>query len=341
MTLTALHVWRDPAPNDIAPLLPDFLNSLPGPTHIQLSGRDGSRCRVAVTLLHGNEPSGLSAFHALLRQGVEPAVDVHLFIVNVEAARAQPLFSYRMLPGERDLNRSFRAPFADDAQGRLAQALLSCWQTLAPEALIDIHNTSGAGPSFGVVTAIDSAHESLISLFTHRVVMTDLVLGSVMDLSGRFCPVVTIECGGARSDESNQTALIGLTRYLSLEQVLELAPGNNAVMDYFHHPLRLELVAGAAVEYGHELLLVRGVTLFSDLEQFNFKEVEPGTRLGIVSGDLSDVLQARNSQGDDRLLYFFHVVDGCLAARVRMKFFMVTNNPEIARTDCLLYFVPA
>lgn len=341
MNTSALHVWRDPKPDDIAPLLPDFLNALPGPTHIQLSGRGNSRCRVAVTLLHGNEPSGLSAFHALLRQGIEPAVDIHLFIVNVEAARAQPLFSHRMLPGERDLNRSFRAPFADDSQGRLARTLLNCWQTLAPEALIDIHNTSGAGPSFGVVTAIDSAHESLISLFSHRVVMTDLVLGSVMDLSGRFCPVVTIECGGARSDESDHTALIGLTQYLSLEQVLELVPGNDVIMDYFHHPVRLELVAGAAVEYGHELLLVRGVTLLPDLEQLNFKEVAPGTRLGIVSGELTDVLQARTSQGDDRLQHFFHIDDGYLTARVRMKFFMVTNNPEIARTDCLLYFVPA
>ncbi len=341
MTMPALHVWRDPQPQEVAPRLRDFLDALPGPTHIQLSGRDGSRCRVAVTLLHGNEPSGLSAVHALLRQGIEPAVDIHLFIVNVQAARARPLFSHRMLPGERDLNRCFRAPFTDDSQGRLAHTLLSCWQALAPEALIDIHNTSGAGPSFGVVTAIESAHESLVSLFTHRVVMTDLVLGSVMDLNGRFCPVVTIECGGARSDESDHTALIGLTQYVSLERVLDLAPENDVIMDYFHHPLRLELVTGAAVDYGHEVLLVRGVTLSPDLEQLNFNAVAAGTRLGVVTGELAEVLQATTSEGDNRLLHFFCLEDDYLVTRVRMKFFMVTNNPEIARTDCLLYFVPA
>lgn len=341
MTVPCIHVWRDPQPDDIAPHLPDFLDALPGPTHIQLSGRDRRRCRVAVTLLHGNEPSGLNAVHALLRQGIEPAVDIHLFIVNVEAARAQPLFSHRMLPGERDLNRSFRAPFTDDAQGHLAQALLTRWQALAPEALIDIHNTSGAGPSFGVVTFIDPVHESLISLFTHRVVMTDLVMGSVMDLSGRFCPVVTIECGGARSEESDRTALIGLTRYVSLECVLDLAPANDVIMDYFHHPLRLELVPGAVVDYGRDALLVRGVTLLPDLEQLNFNHVKPGTRLGIVTGELSEVLQARTSGGDDRLAHFFCIDEGWLTARIHMKFFMVTNNPEIARTDCLLYFVPA
>ncbi|WP_339856190.1 succinylglutamate desuccinylase/aspartoacylase domain-containing protein [Pseudohongiella acticola] len=340
MNVPKLHVWRNPLPDTVAGSLPEFLAELPGPTHIQLSGRDTSRCRVVVTLLHGNEPSGVSAVHALLRQGIEPAVDLHIFIVNVDAARAPPLFSHRMLPGERDLNRCFRAPFDDNPQSQLARTLLDCWQALAPEALIDIHNTSGLGPSFGVITAIDPAHEALISLFTHRVVMTDLVMGSVMDLSGRFCPVVTIECGGARSEESDRTALIGLTQYASLTTVLDLNPGD-VIMDYFHHPLRLELLPGALIGYGRELPKELGVTLYPDLEQLNFNYVEPGTELGGIKGELTEVLQAKSSDDTERLLHFFYVDRGRLYARVRMKFFMVTNNPEIARTDCLLYFVPA
>ncbi|MDO8909695.1 MAG: succinylglutamate desuccinylase/aspartoacylase family protein [Pseudohongiella sp.] len=340
MSGVRLYEWQNPHPTEIAPLLTDFLCALPGPTHIKLSGRDGGRCRVVVTLLHGNEPSGLSAVHALLRQGVEPAVDIHIFIANVDTARTQPFFSHRMLPGERDLNRCFRAPFDTDDQARLAGALCERWQKLAPEALIDIHNTSGVGPPFGVVKFIADEHEALISLFTHRVVMTDLVLGSVMDLSGRFCPVVTIECGGAGSSESDRTALIGLTQYVSLDRVLDLKP-DNVIMDYFHHPLRLELVPGVAVDYGDEALLMRGISLRSDLENMNFNYVEPGTRLGYLTGELIQVLQARTSQGEDRLADFFFAEQGRLLARVRMKFFMATNSPEIARTDCLLYFVPA
>lgn len=134
--------------------------------------------------------------------------------------------------------------------------------------------------------------------------MTDLVLGSVMDLSGRFCPVVTIECGGAGSEESDRTALIGLTQYVSLDRVLDLTP-DDVIMDYFHHPLRLELMPGASVVYGDEALLIRGVTLRPDLEQWNFNHVEPGTRLGYLIGELTEVLQARTSQGEDRLLVFF------------------------------------
>jgi len=78
-----------------------------------------------------------------------------------------------------------------------------------------------------------------------------------------------------------------------------------------------------------------------DLAQWNFNHVEPGTRLGYLIGELTEVLQARTSQGEDRLLDFFYVDKGGLIARVRMKFFMATNSPEIARMDCLLYFVPA
>lgn len=347
--MSRLHEWRSPAPESIPADLEEFLFSLPGPTHIYLPGRDRSRCRVVVTLLHGNEPSGLVAVHALLRQGVEPAIDLHLFIANVEAARSGRLFAHRNLPGQRDLNRCFKASSenpvdqtssGDDAQGQLAAALLQCWQTLRPEALIDIHNTSGAGPSFGVATFMDERHEALISLFSHRMVITDLVLGSVMDLSGRLCPVVTIECGGAGSEESDRTALIGLTQFATLDRVLDLAP-DNVVMDFFHHPLRLELLPGAVIDYGTEGLLVPGVNLLPDIEALNFNFVEPGTLLGYFTGELTSVLQARTSQGDNRVEHFFLVDDGCLRSRVRMKFFMVTNNPEIASGDCLLYFVPA
>lgn len=340
MSAPVLHEWLNPQPSEIPPLLTDFLFDLPGPTHIRLSGRDGSRCRVVVTLLHGNEPSGLSAVHRILRQGIAPAVDVHIFIVNVDAARAQPVFTHRMLPGDRDLNRCFTIPFDTDTQSRLAGVLYECWHSLAPEALIDIHNTSGAGPSFGVIKFLSAEHKSLISLFTCQVVMTDLVSGSVMDLSGRLCPVVTIECGGAGSQASDHTAFSGLIKYVSLDQVFN-PDTDDVAMDFFHHPLRLELLEGACVDYGDEALLMRGISLRPDLEHMNFSEVKAGTRLGYITGELTQVLQARTGQGEDRLTDFFFTRHQSLVARVPMKFFMATNNPEIARTDCLLYFVPA
>jgi hypothetical protein len=335
-----LYYWPTPRPEEIAVTAVEFLHALPGPTHIYLPGRDSSRCRVVITLLHGNEPSGLSAVHALLRQGVEPAVDLHFFIPSVEAARATPLFNHRMLPGERDLNRCFKPPFSDNPQSQLAKTILDELQRLRPEAIIDVHNTSGVGPSFGVITFMDARHESLVSLFAHRLVVTDLQLGSVMELSERLCPTVTIECGGARDAESDRIALIGMTRFLSLDNVLELEPGDIA-MEFFRHPVRLELRTGASIGYGNTALPVTGINLLPDVEQLNFNDVPANTPLGFITGELEAVLSAVSTKGEDCLPHYFQIKSGKLITKQCMRFFMVTNNPEIARSDCLLYFVPA
>ena len=63
-----------------------------------MPGRDGSRTRVATTLLHGNEPSGLRAFLAWLRTGAVPAVDTRLIVAGVEAALAPPGFATACCP---------------------------------------------------------------------------------------------------------------------------------------------------------------------------------------------------------------------------------------------------
>jgi hypothetical protein len=54
------HLY-DPEPSTIAETVYGFLAQLGGPTAIHITGHDTRRCRVVVTLLHGNEPSGLKA----------------------------------------------------------------------------------------------------------------------------------------------------------------------------------------------------------------------------------------------------------------------------------------
>ena len=115
-TFRELH---NPAPSSIPESVEAFLQSLAGPTLIRLDGRDNSRCRFVVTLLHGNEPSGLKAIHQLLRDGFQPEVTTLMAIVSVSAALAPPLFSHRFLSHQRDMNRLFSPPF-EGAQAALA-----------------------------------------------------------------------------------------------------------------------------------------------------------------------------------------------------------------------------
>lgn len=332
--------WPNPSAETIGATAVEFLHRLPGPTHIHIPGKTPGKCRAMVTLLHGNEPSGLYALHEVLRQKIRPCVDLHCFVMNVDAAKQAPGFVYRMLPHHKDLNRCFQPPFGDSDEEQLARALLDELQALQPEALIDIHNTSGSSPAFGVTTFMDERHDALVSLFTHRMIVTDLTLGALMEVSDSMMPTVTIECGGAQDRESRLVATEGLIRYMTLESVLEAAH-SEVSLEFFHNPMRLELLEGSDIAFGEHSLMPDGVTLLPDIENFNFGFVDSSNLLGFVSGPLTANLTARRPDGADCLADYFQARDGKLFPRQKLKLFMVTTNPEIARKDCLFYFVEA
>ncbi|NKB34089.1 MAG: succinylglutamate desuccinylase [Pseudomonadales bacterium] len=330
------HYWNNPAPGDIGDTAFEFLKLLTGPTHIHLTGNNSSRCRAVTTLLHGNEPSGLYAVFNAIKQQVKPVIDIHIFIPSVDAAKQEPGFIYRMLPHQKDINRCFKPPFGDTEQDHLAKELLTKLEEINPECVIDIHNTSGSSPSFGVTTFMDERHDALVSLFTHRMIVTDLLMGSLMEISEHMMPTVTIECGGAQDSESNQMATDGLFKYLTLDDVFS-AEHSDLSLEQFHNPLRLELLEGSDIAYGTYSLMEDGVTLLPEIEHFNFGYVNPENKLGFVSGDLAANLTVMDTSGNERLFDYFELKDGELFTTKRLKLFMVTTNPEIARKDCLLY----
>ncbi len=334
------YFWQDPPPEAVGQSPREFLKLLPGPTHIKLTGQDSSRCRAVATLLHGNEPSGLIAIQHLLAQGIKPVIDIHLFIVSVDAAKQGPGFIYRMLPHHKDINRCFRPPYDDSEQDLLAQSLLNLLKSLDPECLIDIHNTSGSGPSFGVTTFMDEKHDALVSLFSHRMIVTELSLGALMEISDTLVPTVTIECGGAEDEAAHRVAITGLSRYLTYPQVLNERHGD-MTLEFFHHPIRIELTGSSDIAYGSHGLLKDGITLLPNIEEYNFGFVTADDHLGFVPGPLRQHLTAKNQDGEQQIDVLFELRDGALYPRQKLKLFMVTTNPEIARKDCLFYVVPA
>lgn len=334
----AFFYWKDPRADAIGVTCTEFLQRLHGPTHIHLTGKDSSRCRVVTTLLHGNEPSGLHAIFNTLQQGVQPMLDMHYFIPCVDAAKQAPGFIYRMLPHHKDLNRCFRPPFEADSQSQLARELLERVKQLQPECLIDIHNTSGSSPPFGITTRMDSRHNALVSLFTHRLIVTDLTLGALMEICSDSMPAVTIECGGALDRESDRLATEGLLHLLTRDKVLTTRH-EDVLLEFFHNPIRLELQPGSDIAFGEHCLFDNGVTLLPSIEHYNFGFVDSACQLGFVSGTLTANLTARGSDGVERVQDFFAVKSGALFPTRSLKLFMVTTNPEIARKDCLFYVV--
>ena len=112
-------------------------------------------------------------------------------------------------------------------------------------------------------------------------------------------------------------------------------------LEFFHNPIRLELIEGSDIAYGEHSLMENGVTLLPDIENFNFGFVDVEDKLGFVAGDLEKHLTAQDPMHNECIKEFFQLKHGQLYPKQKLKLFMVTTNPEIARKDCLFYLVTA
>lgn len=337
--LSPFYYLEDPRPESLPATLEEFISGVGKPICIYQSGQDSSRTRAVVTLLHGNEPSGSRAFYRWLLSGEKPKVNVVTVIASVEAALVEPIYGNRVYPGKRDLNRCFGDKVVTDDRSAMARAIISLLQHYQPEAVIDIHNTSGTGPAFGVSITRDKDHEALTSLFTDRLITTDLRLGALMEISEYVCPTVTIECGGREDDSADRIAFEGLQRYLTLDSVFTLAEADWG-LELLNNPVRVELQTEAFLTYAEQPSDKVDLTLRPDVEHFNFGVIEPNTPLGWTKEkSLAGVLRAINSVDHDVLDQLLYLDGLQLKVKQPLKLFMITSNPDIAKMDCLFYAV--
>jgi len=328
---------RNPLAEDLGSNVEQFLQFLGGPACLFLEGKDTTRTRAFVTLLHGNEPSGAIALFRWLKSGQGPAVNIVCIVASVEAALESPRFSNRMLPGKRDLNRCFRPPF-EGSQGEMAEEILEILRMHHPEAVIDMHNTSGSGPSFGVCTHMDRQHDALVSIFTQRLIVSNLSLGALMDISEHSYPTVTVEVGGRLDDEAHELAYEGICRYFKAETVL--AQGDTDWgLELLCDPIRLELNAGVSLTYAERASDHYDITLSPNIEHHNFGSVSVDTQLGWTTGLEHELFSAQDSSGRCAVSKLVRVEEGRLYAAQALKLFMITNNAAIAQSDCLFYAV--
>ncbi len=327
--------WDAPTARNVGKTAEEFLAKLAGPTFLWLPGLDTTRSRAVSTLLHGNEPSGLKALHRWILEGRQPQVNILCFIGAVSAALTPPLFSNRYLPTGKDLNRCFRAPF-EGLEGTLATAMLQELHQAQPEALIDLHNTSGRSPAYGVTTQKGAMQETLAGLFCSHLVITDLRLGTLMEATERDWPTVTIEAGGACDPQSDELAFQGFSRFALAIDFSDCSSPVTVV----HHPIRVELQKGATMTYASSPVSDVDLTLMPDVDRFNFGIVSPEERLGWVQAAGIDALWARDAKGQNLSASLFSVHEGELRLTRPSRLMMVTTNQTIAQNDCLFYILP-
>lgn len=339
MESTPAHfkTWHNPDPSEIGADYVEFLEILGKPAWITISGEDTNRSRAIVTLLHGNEPSGLKAVHRMIASGVRPATNLGIFIGSVKAALHRPCFSHRFLPEEQDLNRCFNPPWHSD-QSKLAASILETLEAFAPEAVVDAHNTSAHSEIFAVSIAENTRVRQITQVFTRRLVVIDQDLGALIEHSSDACPIVTVEFGGLMDPRAHALAEETLRTFVTMRQLFEADPLSLQVL---RHPLRLQVKPGFHVHYSSSVQDDAEITLFNTIDQLNFSSVGAGTALGWLGSSSLDALEVKTATGYDAADEFFAEDNGFLVTTQPITIFMATTDSYIAQKDCLFYMAPA
>ncbi len=342
INFSKIEYIKNPTDCELKDTYQQFLIALNGPTVIDITGRDTSRCRVIVTLLHGNEPSGLIAIHRWLKAYnqvdshlLTPETNMRFIICSTEAAKSLPLLTTRYVVSGMDLNRCFGSKRNDDFYLR-ANLIEKAIREVNPEAVIDLHNTSGLGPAFAVSTKNNEKMVSLTSFFCSTMILSQINLGALMEQDFN-CPNLTIECGGSTDKQAHDLAFDGISLLCSYEFINDCHHINP--VEIIHTPLRLKIKSEVELNFSKENTQQNGVILRNDLEKFNFGIAERGQKFGWINDSGLESLELVDADNEDVITDFFTVLHNELICATNIRVFMATPNVDIAKTDCVCYVI--
>ncbi|WP_448213455.1 hypothetical protein [Colwellia sp. MEBiC06753] len=329
-----LDYLQNPQPAEIPDSPLQWLHQLTSTTVIDFVNNEQLPWRAITTLLHGNEPSGFYALHQLIKTNAfeNLAINVRVIIGSVEAAKYKPEFSQRFPSDGFDLNRCFGSTSLSHYYLR-AQMIASSIRQVNPEAIIDLHNTSGDSPAFSVSCHQSHEHLALASLFCNVMIVTHIKLGALMELSFD-CPVITVECGGAKQEISHELACQGLTRFLLRE---DLNTGEHLEsVEVIYQPMRIKVAENCSLTYSNQAQQ-SNITMRSDIEQLNYLTNINGETIAWLDENGLANLSLEGDEHHGKLEDYFYLNGNQLICQQDMRLFMATSYPELALNDCLFY----
>lgn len=311
-----------------------FLAWLGRPAVFHLAGRDRTRCRVLMGGLHGNEPSGFHAVHALLRDPPAFPTDVVLILGNVPAALDEPGFYRRFLPDEEDMNRVWDDRPPTTEQRRATRAIVDYLRPLPIESIVDLHNNSGFNPIYAVVLDPNPTRVALARHWTRRYVHYEgLAMATFLEVFNDQVPGVVVECGQSGDPEADRRALLGARSYLTAERPwLSNLPGEDFV---YRSVARVLVPDDLDLTFAAEHAERSDITISPRIDRHNFEIIMAGTLLAWRS-ERGRLLVIDNRGRDVTDAYLVHN-PGKIHLRRRIVPVMMTTNAEAAKSDCLLY----
>jgi len=318
-----------------------FLLSMSGPTVIDVTGVNTHKCRVFISLLQGNEPSGFIALHRwLITKNVNdlPQTNLRFIICSVEAASKKPFFSRATISDCQDISRSFGKPehqlINQDNSNTRAQLIKKAIREVKPEAVIDLHNTIGPSPAFAISCRVTVEALSLTSFFCHTLVLSDVNSASLMgqDFS---CSFVTIECGGRFDEQAHEIAFAGISHIANSKSIDYTHQKSN--VEVIYRPLRLRLKGNTELSYADHDEGNKGITLKSNIEYLNFGGAQKNELIGWLDGDGINNVQLLDKEGNNVIDSYFYSRDNQLVCRKKLHIFKATSSKQAALNDCLFY----
>lgn len=305
---------------------------LPGPTLLDLPGRDPAPLFVSV-LLHGNEDSGFAAAQEALRRWSSRELPraLLLFIGNVRAA-AQNM---RTLPDQNDFNRVWPGTQTPDVpEARLARWVYDYAARRRPFASIDIHNNTGFNPHYACVTRIEPRFIALARLFSRIVVNFERPLGVQAGAFAHLCPAVTVECGKSGGGPGSAHAAELIEAALSIAHLPDLPPAAHDV-DLLRTFAIVKTPAGASFSFDGSPADFR---FRSDIDRLNFSQLAAGASFGRLGASGARLELA---PGDDSCAPedYFDYSGGEIKLRRDAIPAMLTRDPSAIRLDCLCYLM--
>lgn len=309
-----------------------LVDILPGPSLIELPGRDPQPLFLSV-LLHGNEDSGLLAVQEALWRYRERELPraLMIFVGNIRAAAA----GVRTLPEQTDFNRVWPGtltPQASDA--RLAQWVYDHAKARKPFASVDIHNNTGFNPHYSCITHLDPHFIALARLFSRIVVHFQRPVGTQAGAFAQFCPAITVECGkaGAGSATAHAAELVEACLQMSHFPSHDTAPQD---VDLMRTYAIVKTPPGTSFSFDDAPADFR---FRADLDRLNFSELEagasfgvatPGSRLDVAPGDGEETPPAD----------YFDYGAGEIRLTQSAIPAMLTLDSNAVRQDCLCYLM--
>jgi hypothetical protein len=205
-------------------------------------------------------------------------------------------------------------------------------------ASIDLHNNTGSNPHYACVNRLDNRFLQLATLFGRTVVYFLRPTGVQSLALAELCPAVTLECGKVNDSVGVLHARDLVNAALNLSEI----PGHPVAhqdIDLFHTVARIQVPESLGFEFAPE---EAELTLYPEIEHYNFRELPPGTAFGRVDKTVQETglaLQVKDEEGRDVSERYFQLHQGELQLRQSVMPSMLTLNQTVIRQDCLGYLM--